>query len=241
MFKKEEKPKIEFVCSIPYLETIEECMPKPAHKFIPTWWKNLLVSKGYDTSTVKDCPSFPDFFSQGFIVPMWMDSILEYNKESDRWDAFAPSEMKPWGIHPHSQFLDYTDAKMYGSKGSIVFKSESPWKIITPPGYSVMQMPLFYHFDDDFSILPGIVDTDIHHEMNQQVLYHGDGKKIFIKRGQPFVLYVPFKRTDYDMIIRTETEKDKARFAARDLSYKTKLVGQKEYRNLQRLRDKDIK
>jgi hypothetical protein len=104
-----------------------------------------------------------------------------------------------------------------------------------------MQMPLFYHFDDDFSILPGIVDTDIHHEMNQQVLYHGDGKKIFIKRGQPFVLYVPFKRTDYDMIIRTETEKDKARFAARDLSYKTKLVGQKEYRNLQRLRDKDIK
>jgi hypothetical protein len=241
MFKKEANPKIEFVCSVPYLETIEECRPKPAHKFIPDWWKNMPVSKDFENSTVKDCPAFPDYFSLGFVMPMWMDSILEYNEENDRWDAYAPSEMKQWTIHPHKQFLDYTSASAYGSKGSIVFKSESPWKIITPPGYSVLQLPLFYHFNHEFSVLPGIIDTDIHHEMNHPTLYHGDGKKIFIKRGQAFALYVPFKRTDYDMEIRTETEEDKARFAARDLSYKTKLVGQKEYRNLQRQRDKDIK
>ena len=241
MFKKEKKPKIEFICEIPELMEIEECLPKPAKYFIPEWWKNIPPAKHPLGSTIRECPGLPDFFSQGYIIPMWADSYLQYNKESDIWAAGASSATHEFEIHPHAQFLDHTIAKMYGSKANIVFKATSPWSIITPPGYSVFQMPLFYHFNGDYSILPGVVDTDIHHQMNQQVLHHSDQEEIFIKRGDPFVLYIPFKRTKYDMDVRIANEEDKKYLKQKTFNYLTKSLGQGTYRSMQRVRDKKVK
>jgi hypothetical protein len=60
-----------------------------------------------------------------------------------------------------------------------------------------MQLPMFYNFNGDFSVMPGVIDTDIHHIINQQVVYHGDGEEIFIKKGTPIAQYIPFKRSSY--------------------------------------------
>jgi len=241
MFKKEEKPKIEFISRVPELMEIEECLPKPAKYFIPEWWKNIPLAKSPIETTIKECPGFPDFFSQGYIIPMWMDSHLRYSKETDTWGSESSRLMAPWEIHNHGQFLNHTSVSMYGEKASIAFKSNSPWLIKTPPGYSVFQMPLFYHFNGDYSVLPGVVDTDIHTEMNQQVLYHSDKQEIFIKRGDPFVLYIPFKRTKYEMSVRAATEDDKKNFSKESFNYLTKFAGEGAYRTLQRIRDKKEK
>jgi hypothetical protein len=236
--------KISFISTIEGLESIEECLPKPAKHFIPEWFKNVpieMTELGVTFKTVKACPSFPDYFSQGYIIPMWTDAILNYNKENNEWAWQTPTVESKWEIHPQAQLLDHTDVSFSGAGANFTFKAVCPWRIITPPGWSVLQLPLFYHFNQDWSVLPGIIDTDIHSQINQQVLYHSDKKEIKINRGDPFVLYIPFKRSNklkYD--VRYQTEKDKKIFKKQDINMFTKFGMHGLYRKLQRERDKDF-
>lgn len=227
------KPLIQFVSTVEGLETIEEVLPKPAKYFIPKWWKDI---PGVMPNTIKSCPSFPDYFSQGFVVPMWMNSKLSYDKDKDFWSADSTDVLPQWQIHGNVQALNYVEMNMQGKEANLIFKANCPWRLITPPGYSVLQLPLFYHFNKDYSILPGVIDTDIHHEINQQVLYHGDGKEIIIKRGDPFALYVPFERKKYDYSVGLQTEDQKKMFYSMWLNLVTKQFSG-VYREMQRRRD----
>jgi hypothetical protein len=102
-----------------------------------------------------------------------------------------------------------------------------------------LQLPLFYHFNKNFSVLPGVIDTDIHHEINQQVLYHGGNDKIRINRGDPFALYIPFERkSKLGLEIRELNEADKKRFQKGDINIASKFVPNGLYRMMQRERDK---
>ena len=228
--------KIQFISTIEGLESIEECRPKPAKNFIPQWYKDIANS---EFMTVKICPSFPDYFSQGYIIPMWSDVRLKYDGENWAWETPLKANQTNWDIHSNRQFINHTNAKFNGIDGQFVFKAVSPWKIITPPGWSVLQLPLFYHFNKDWSVMPGVIDTDIHHEINQQVLYHGNGEVVEIKSGDPFVLYIPFKRSDklkYE--IKYQSKKNKKIFILNELNLLKSFSPNGTYRKLQRKRDK---
>ncbi len=226
--------KIQFISTIEGLESIEECLPRPAKHFIPKWFKDIPADK---KMSVKNCPSFPDYFSQGYVVPMWCDVKLQKDKLEWRWETSTVGFN--WNSHENHQFVDYTDASFNGVDGNFVFKPDCPWRIITPPGWSVLQLPLFYHFNKEWSILPGVIDTDVYHEINQQVLYHGNGKEITINRGDPFVLYIPFKRSEkLKHEIKYQTEKDKKIFNNSALNILTKFSPNSTYREVQRKRDK---
>lgn len=233
--------KIEFVSTIPGLAEVEELTPKPAKHFVPQWFKNI---PSENQVSVKYCPSFPDYFSQGYIVPMWSDSFLQYNDQDRSWvwrssnPRHAPSSVE-WQTHHHSQFIDYVKPSFNGVEGQFIFKALCPWRIITAPGWSVLQLPLFYHFNREWSILPGIIDTDIHHEINQQVLYHGNGEGFTIKRATPFVLYIPFKRKNkLNAEIRDANPKDIKLFNKQDYRISSGFPANGIYRLLQRQRDK---
>jgi hypothetical protein len=232
------KPKIEFVSLVEGLESIEECRPKPAKHFIPQWFKDI---PNHIDNTVKICPSFPDYFSMGYILPMWTDTKLMFNKEMSRYNWQTPGEPFNVEIHRSDQFTDYVNPSFSGVDGNFIFKTSSPWKIITPKGWSVLQLPLFYHFNKEWSVLPGVIDTDIMHEMNQQILYHGNGSDIEIKRGTPLVLYVPFKRDamDIDLDVRFLNAEDKKTFNSSNLNFKT-FFRPGVYRRMQRQRDLDV-
>ncbi len=228
--------KIKFVSTIEGLESIEECLPRPAKYFIPEWFKNISPK---EIGTVKDCPSFPDYFSQGYIIPMWADIKMNSDKEAWSWESTVKEAN--WDIHGPNQFLNHAKVKFNGSETQFVFKADSPWLIITPPGWSVLQLPLFYHFNQEWSVLPGVIDTDIHHEVNQQVLYHGNGKDVIIKSGDPFVLYIPFKRSDkLKHEVRYQTEKEKKNSKTHSLKIKRSAPPNGFYRKMQRERDRDI-
>jgi hypothetical protein len=228
--------KIEFVSTIEGILGSEECLPRPAKYFIPKWFKDIPTGI---SATVKQCPSFPDYFSQGYILPMWTDSILKYDKDSQNWAWTTPSRDILWSNHSDAQFIDYVDSSLNGIGGKFVFKTDCPWKIITPPGWSVLQLPLFYHFNKEWSVLPGIIDTDIHHDINQQVLYHSDKPSIEIKKGDPLVLYVPFKRDNtLELSIREKTEKDQEVINQQHFRLSTSFMPNGIYRSLQRKRDK---
>lgn len=227
--------KIQFISTLEGLESIKECLPKPAKHFIPQWFKDI---KSENSMTVKSCPSFPDYFSQGYIIPMWSD--VKIVSDGDSWNWSTPTSSVSWDNHTNNQFLDYTKANFNGIESQHVFKTNCPWRIITPPGWSVLQLPLFYHFNKEWSVMPGVIDTDIHHEVNQQVLYHGNGKEVIIERGDPFVLYIPFKRSNkINYIVKYQTEENKKTFQKDFLDLFTRFRPNGYYREKQRKRDKD--
>jgi hypothetical protein len=229
-----EMDKIEFISTVEGLDKIEECIPKPAKHYIPKWFKDI-PSHG---STVKYCPSFPDYFSLGYVVPMWTNSKLVYKSETGFWKWEVKDEKFKYTLHSNQQMLDYVTARFNGVDGQVIFKAECPWMIITPPGWSVLQLPLFYHFNQEWSVMPGVIDTDIHNEINQQILYHGNGKEINIKRGDPFVLYIPFKKDDIKLV-RYQNKTDYKMFYERSLKFENKPSPNGLYRKLQRKKNKN--
>jgi hypothetical protein len=225
---------IDFISIVDGLENIEECIPKPAKNYIPDWFKNFPNST---SPNVRNCPSFPDYFSLGYVLPMWMDSKLNYNLNTKEWMAEGSPQMPLWEAHTNDQFLDHVNASSNGSKVDFIFKAVCPWKIITPPGWSVLQLPMLYDFNKNWSVLPGVIDTDIYHEINQQVMYTGNGEEVKIERGEGFVLYIPFERTKNKLNIRYQNKKDEKKINTVQLDLLTKFVGSGAYRKMQRLRD----
>jgi len=227
--------KIQFISTVEGLESIEKSLPRPAKHFIPKWFKDISSEK---TMSVKVCPSFSDYFSQGYIIPMWSDVALN-QEEEDNFSWQSSTGIFDWDFHAKDQLIDYVKTSFNGIEGQYVFKAICPWRIITPPGWSVLQLPLFYHFNQEWSVLPGVIDTDIHHEVNQQVLYHGNGNLIKINSGDPFALYIPFKRSNkLKHEIFYQTQKHKKLFNKISLSLNQNFKPNGWYRELQRKRDK---
>ena len=86
----------------------------------------------------------------------------------------------------------------------MVLKALCPWHVKTPKGWSMWQLPMYYDFNPIFEVLPGTIWTDVHHEINQQMMMKRYGEFV-IKRGTPLALYVPFERKKYDYVIQGPT------------------------------------
>jgi len=207
------KKTIEFYTDI---KGLEEFAPvQPGNNFIPTWFKECpaKVHPTHDITefgTVKTCPAMMDWFSLGFVIPMWCDTILRYDKKDNKWSWNTPSKKYTWDVHDRAQFLNHAPSWV-GDEIGMTFKAICPWYAKTPPGYSLIQQPMFYHFNRSYTVLPGILDTDFHHELNQQVMFHTNEKKeITIKRGTPLARYIPIKREIFEMDMHTRTEKEQA-------------------------------
>lgn len=237
--------KISFISTVNGLLGMEECHPKPAKKYTPKWFKDIPVSvpssdffSNSISKTVKICPSFSDYFSNGYILPMWTDIRIAAKNNTNYYEM--PSDIFSIDEHPHSQFLDHVKTSFYGFEGQAVFKFNCPWRVVTPPGWSVLQLPIFYDFNPKWTVLPGIIDTDIYHQINQQVVYHGNGEIVEIERGQPLALYIPFKRKEkLDLDLRSATAKDIETFDGEILRFKSTFKKIGTYRKLQRKRDKN--
>jgi hypothetical protein len=228
--------RIEFISNIPGLTGIEECVPKPIQKYIPDWWKKTPTKKTVHSidntsfGNIKICPSFADYFSHGFVIPMWTDTYLYYDDEQDiyRWRT-ASDEFK-WEYHSNNQYLDDVAHKFMGKDSYFVFKILCPWNVVTQKGYALYQLPTFYEFHEDFSVVPGVLDASVDNELNIQLLIHSTKKEIFIPRGTPLAHYIPFKKEKMEYAIREQNEKDKFRFNVSKLHVKTQFSALDDHR-----------
>ena len=235
MLNKNKTPEVNFVTKIGGLNLLEDCVPKPAKEYIPQWWKDAPTIKterlwgGSNPGNMKVCPSFSDYFTKGYIVPMWVDSHLYYDSSTGEGKWATADGNFIWESHSNEQYLDYVDHKFLNKDSFFVFKIQLPWFIFTTKGYSLYQLPTFFHFNEDFSVVPGVRDTDVYHEMNIQILIHSDKKEIFIPRGTPLAQYIPFKRekTKYD--VREATQKDLSKISAHHLNLSTRFVKLSSY------------
>lgn len=229
------KPVIEFISMVEGLAELEDCKPRMAKHAMPKWWKSLpmrIAHQGIDKETlanVKNCPSFPDYFGQGVILPMWVDTILYYNDETKQWGWRTSSDEFAWDTHPNEQLLDDVNFEVNGKKVYHIFKALSPWKINISKGWKVMQIPLFYHIENEFTVMPGILEPTILGDLNQQVMITASKKEIYIKRGTPFVQYVPIKDTKVSLKVRNATATDKKRFNIQKLLITGQFAGSRTY------------
>jgi hypothetical protein len=222
IFKKEETQKIIWWSTIEGLEKVAPILP--AKEVIPDWWK--IVERYFDDNveskgTIKNCPSFPEFLSQGYVMPLWCDLQIDIKHDNFEWKS--PDKMFNFSSHGDIQFRDFVP-KHIKDNSSMVLKAECPWRLKTPKGYSVWQLPMYYHYNPIFEVLPGIIWSDIHHEVNQQMLIKKYGK-FLLKRGTPLAVYVPFKREKYKLEIQGPTPEN-ARWSNESyLHVKTKFTG----------------
>ena len=104
------------------------------------------------------------------------------------------------------------------------WKWNTPAKEFTPPGISMLQLPMMWHFNPNFTVAPGVIWTDIHHEINQQMMFHKKG--VFnLQRGTPLAQYIPIRREKFEYNVGNETPKLRANRAASYYHVRTKFGG----------------
>jgi len=205
------KQSIEFKTDV---EGLEKTAPiKPSSFYLPSWFKDMsdyiesdavhekgkpnyfgkkgTTAKKWSGGTVKRCPAIVDLLSEGFIIPMWCDFLIQRDMETLEWD----NKNFKYGIdfHGKKQITGWDLKKTDFPEG---VKFNNPWRIYTPPGYSVLFMPPTYQFEKRFTVLPGIVETDSYHNINFPTVWHTT-KDAIIERGTPFIQVIPFKRSKW--------------------------------------------
>lgn len=216
------KQSIQFKTDVKGLDKVAPV--KPAKFFMPQWFKGMSdyiempavhekdkpnyfgkkeqTAKKHTSGTVKRCPAIVDLLTEGFIIPMWCDFLVQRDMETLEWD----NKNFPYGIEFHNkkQITGWNLKKTDFPEG---VKFTNPWRIYTPKGYSVMFMTPTYQFEKRFTVLPGIVETDSYHHINFPSIWHTT-KDAIIKRGTPFIQVIPFKRDDWQHTVSQMNEKD---------------------------------
>ena len=221
-WKQKEKPKIHWWSVIEGLEKVAPIVP--AKEYVPDWWKKverMIDNKLDNKGTVRNCPSFPEYITQGFVVPLWCDLHLEVHHDSWKWKS--PEKLFTFNNHPGEQFRDWLP-KHVQDNTSMVLKPNCPWRVKTPPGWSVWQLPMIYHYNPVFETLPGIIWSDIHHEINHQMLIKQYGE-FFIPRGTPLAMYVPYERNKYTYDVSGPNVKNAAWANTAHLHVRSKFKG----------------
>ena len=224
MFNKE----IEFSAHEDYF-ALKEDYPIPTKLNIPEWYKNLEHS--ILNKTVKGCIPFLDSLTAGYLLKMPQDFHLRHNvdNKNEKGEKFKDS-FQTFGLHDQSQLLHakcinlnsgvdaHPTFQLEGSplleknKNLPFYKIINPWKIKTPKGYSCLFVPPLNNFDDRFSIIPAIVDTDTFpNEINFPIIINGDKYPVLettIKKGTHYVQIIPFKRDSWKMTVKARKQKE---------------------------------
>lgn len=180
----------------------KEHYPIPASKMVPEWYKNtesyiggkkIPNGKGVTLGTIKKCMPVFDAITGGYLILLPADIYVSQKEGIPyyEWSGFDlisshPIEQAP--KHPLENGFGYP-------------KFMNPWSIKTAPGYSTLfTQPL--HRTASFTILTGIVDTDIYHAPVNFPFVLNDAKfEGFIPSGTPIAQVIPIKRDVWQMKI----------------------------------------
>lgn len=224
----------------------EKYYPKPASNFIPTWYEEsksyvndekIPPTAGGTNATIKRCMPIFDSMVSGYIIPtvvdIWVKQVfVEDNSEKKQpryeWPSFDAIE-----FHPIIQAPDYPN----NTGHTVAYpKWINPWSIKTPPGYSTFFIqPL--HRKSNFTIIPGVVDTDKYNPaVNFPFVLNDINFEGLIPAGTPMVQVIPFKRDSWKMEIgnKEDFENQNKQIALLKTkffdSYKTNFRQSKEYK-----------
>lgn len=235
-------PKIKFSTHEDVLGAIP--CPKPASKFIPSWYKDLKKeyqcpsASVFKVPTIKQCLPVRDMMTSGYIIPAWCDMHFKKDNKGKLYldtskipDAFNHIYNLGFGKHNVEQVKD-TPLEAF-CDGERMMKLHNPWMIRTQSRYSCFIMSPFYE-TSDVTILPAVVDTDTHDtHINFPCVVSSN--EAFVKKGDPLVQVIPFKRDRWTSKVEATDLKKQASAAVGILTeikskYTTKFWERKYYR-----------
>lgn len=228
------EPQIKFLTNVQ--GATELVPPVPMRKAMPRWFKDtplrcpvphgphgpapeLPSNIPSGMTTIKACAGVVDLMKLGYMIPLWSDHEITTFPDSHTTQQYqiraSINEAKTGGFRP-----EHSD-KMPLMEGEYKFspKLDSPWVIITPPGWSTMLLPLPFadeEFKQPWRIVPGIIDTDRYHNFNVLLKWRFEGRYL-IEQGTPMCAVVPFKRdtTDLPAVIKNISDEEMRRLKAK--------------------------
>jgi hypothetical protein len=169
--------------------------PKPASRFVPSEYKKLerFIDGDLHRSTVKTCMPFLDSLTMGYIIPFEQDYVVDPT-ENDFSITPANKLQSDTGLHNNIQL----PKEWHETTGKAAGKFMNKWLIKTPPGYSCLFIQPMNRLEPRFEIIPGCVDTDTYiNEINFPFILRKRDKQFLIKKGEPMVQVIPFKRESW--------------------------------------------
>jgi len=175
---------------------------KPANKVIPEWYRDLDMWKknqypGKGLPTIKHCMPVQDMLTSGYIIFNTYDTVIHPIKTGRFTDYKASCPSQDY-ISSHQ--FDQCPVKMHGDYKHY-FKIKQPWIIKTPPGYSCLFLQPFYHFEERYTLMPSIVDTDVHDLAVEIPGWMDTEEDLILKPGDPIMQVIPFKRDEWEMTV----------------------------------------
>ena len=170
--------------------------PQPASRMIPNAYRKLerFTNKDLHRATVKTCMPFLDSMTAGYIIPFDQDYIID-PVENDFTISPASQTHNEHDYHNKNQL----PVEWHSKTGEHAGKFINKWLIKTPPGYSCLFVHPMNRYDEDrFKIIEGIVDTDTYiSTINFPFILLKRDKQFLIKKGDPMVQVIPFKRESW--------------------------------------------
>jgi len=178
--------------------------PKPSNHFMPEEYKKL--ERHHEGNllkpTIKRCMPFLDTLTAGYIIPFDQDYIINPTETeftitpSLVWGGWA-DQKEQTGFHDKVQMPKEWHSKTGDYTGKFINK----WLITTPPGYSCLfTHPMNRFKEDRFLLISGMVDTDTYmNTINFPFIVLKRDKQFLLKKGEPMVQVIPFKRESWKM------------------------------------------
>ena len=186
---------------------LDRYRPKPAREFLPDWYKETEsyiggkkkpFADGQPASTIKKCVPIFDAITSGYLIFSFADVYVDIVNgiQEYRWP----------GLDPIS-FHNPDQAALYPAyETPRVPKWNNAWAITTQKGWSCLFLPPM-HRDLPFSILPGIVDTDVYNTpVNFPFVLKDPFFEGLIPAGTPIAQVIPIKKESWKLEEGSEKE-----------------------------------
>ena len=183
--------------------------PKPAIRYIPDEYKKLkrFLDGDFHKATVKTCMPFLDSMSAGYIIPFTQDFLID-SIENDFTITPANRDKEDIGYHSKTQ-LPESWKKITGENAG---KFINKWLIRTPPGYSCLFIHPMNRTENRWKMIEGIVDTDTYiNTIHFPFILNKRDESFLIKKGEPLIQVIPFKRESWKMWSGFYLEKEHSR------------------------------
>jgi hypothetical protein len=192
---------------------------RPISQCIPEWYKKLPVYSNQaskcpvqrifagEVPSIKLCPPVYDYIHSGYMIPWVYETFFQraMNGEGIYNVNYYSAEPRYVSHHTNNQLPELkTD----------FFKINIPFTFKTSKGYSCLFYQPFYHFEEQYSLLPAIIDTDKFH--NASIVGYMKQDNIKVSPNDPMICIFPFKREEFTHTLKQIT-KDEAGNSVRGL------------------------
>lgn len=200
--------------------------------FMVPFWSNAIVTSTQDgkqvlthTSTNQaqalgadlnnnnsDFTNFEMLNPDSEVVHQYLEGIGYTTEEIGDWREFQkrPKVSALFKTHPTTQYSTMIE-HLPEEWCKCLLKLETPWRISTPPGWSILYTDPTYYFNDCMQVMPGILNTDYWHESNMFFFIKRKGIQFSMNFGDPLICHIPIKREMLPLEVRRSTEEERDR------------------------------